>query len=169
MFRSKLSKEQFSSEVLGAYVHYGEQSYNKLARALLDVHGEEKLAFLVEQERFELFISLWIFSAGIMSVMRHRNEASEISNLAVKSWEYSDEVHKAHRDIATRIVRSIKDDEFIFHNLSFMLYINVYPEIAEYISPFGNSVNETYVVSGIDLAACLRAIDSFLRSYKLAR
>ena len=166
LFRKRLAPEEFSAAVSELFNSRLGIVFSEVSSSVSKKSGGETDSAFGEKERVEKIQFIWIFAAAHLSQLRQSGEARAVSSAMIEFMSF-DKTHELEQE-AKRIVYSFSNDSSLFHNVTYEIFRSNYPEFYNYISAYKSEVNGTHVISGIELASCLRGIDFLLKDYKLA-
>jgi hypothetical protein len=127
------------------------------------------------QHDIDNFLELWLKCLFHLSKARQHAEGFRVAQRIARMFHEGENgpltpeeefVHIQRLIIARDIFESFPNDKFIFHNITCAIFHKSFPETKDYIVPFPYESANKIQVSGVELAAGLRAIDFVLKTYK---
>jgi hypothetical protein len=167
LFRKKLPVDLLWGMAVNIFESRLNNIYEYVATSVSEISDGETDAEFQDKDRGEKLNLLWFFAATKLSRMKQNDEASALS-IAITEFFSSDAELLNIRSEAERIVQSQNNDDLLFHNVTYNLFITAFPKCSKYVSAYGNEQAGTCVISGVELASCLRGIDFLLKDHKLA-
>jgi hypothetical protein len=142
---------------------------NYVKSQIIRIYPDADISCLDEEVRLEKGLDLWNVSAALLSQLRHRPEAASLTAGILAIYESSEEEYdQITFDLALTIIGPISKDDRLFHKASFKIISKTFPEISHFVSCFPHYSHERITISGVELAACLRAVDFILKYFKVS-
>ena len=170
LFRKKLTKEKAVSIAMELFESRFKLFWKQIVLGIIKIDKYLDNNEVEDGNLFEKALDIWIICAALLSQLRQRGEASDLTALVVEAYRSSDsEYDRLSYRLASAIISSYKNDDKLFHNVSYEIFKKTYINCQISTSCYGDERPDTFVISGIELAACLRAVDFILKEYKLSR
>jgi hypothetical protein len=169
IFRKKISHKDANFMMFTMFEEQCSSFLNRTKVNILRISPRADILFLDDQARVEKMGDLWAVSAAFLSQIRHRPEASLMTAGILAVYDSAENRHdQITFELAASIVGSKPDDSNLFHRTSYDIILKSFPEISDFICCHPDQVQYKHAISGIELAACLRAVDFILKDFKVA-
>ena len=181
LFRKKLPADEYAYLIAGLFQQRFSLLCTQIVKEINERSGGLTKACFLDNAKSTKGAQLWIFAAAHLSQMRQTGEAKDVSRSVLEHFLASPDSTDVDPDTvnttmalthffqykAREIVYAFHNDNFLFHNVSCAIIKYIYPETSDFVSSYGNEIPGTVIISGMELASCLRGIDFYLREYKL--
>ncbi len=167
-FRKKISQKDANFMMFTMFEDQCISFLNRTKINILRISPGAEIFFLDDELRVEKMNDLWAVSAAFLSQIRHRPEASYATAGILNVYEAStNRYDQLTFELAASIVGGNSNDNNLFHRTSYDIILKSFPEISNFICCHPDQEQDRFPISGIELSACLRAVDFILNDFKV--
>jgi hypothetical protein len=165
LFRKRLEIDQMQDAVISILDSRLDAFCDNIVRQFSDKFGIDIENKYLNQSFFVLR-NLWLISALKLATIKHGKKGRDLAQLILNNLK-KDPMIAIGIERVDEILGSTSIDGNIFHAITWKIVTGLFSEYHEKFSMDFSDWDGKCVISGVEMASCMRAIDFILKDYKI--